>query len=318
MKKQLDVLAIGELNVDLILNNISGFPVVGKEIHAGDMVLTLGSSTAIFASNLSSLGLKVGFLGKTGDDSFGDLVKKSLISKNIDTSLVITEKSLSTGATIVLNYSEDRAMVTYPGAMDYLTIDDISDESLTKARHIHFSSLFFQPGIKNDIHILFKRAKDLGLSTSLDTQWDPTEKWDFDFRKILPFVDVFMPNEAEFLNIARVTDTNDALKLIGPFANNIVIKRSNRGSLLYNRHDGIIELPAYLNMDVVDAIGAGDSFNAGFIFRFVNGKPLKECLDFGNLTGALNTTAAGGTAAFASRKDIIKNIRKKFNISIEL
>lgn len=317
MTKQLDVLAIGELNVDLILNNISGFPVVGKEIHAGSMVLTLGSSTAIFASNLSSLGMKVGFLGKIGADPFGDLVKKSLVRNRIDTSLVITEKNLSTGATIVLNYSEDRAMVTYPGAMDYLTLNDISDEALMKARHIHFSSLFFQPGIKNNLHILFKRAKDLGLTTSLDTQWDPTEKWDFDYKKILPYVDVFLPNEAEFLNIAKAEYINDALKAIGPFANNIVVKRSNRGSLLHTKAGEVIELPAYLNREVVDAIGAGDSFNAGFIFRFVSGKPLKECLDFGNLTGALSTTVAGGTAAFASKKDIRENIMRKFNILIE-
>lgn len=316
--KQIDVLAIGELNVDLILNNINGFPVVGREILAGSMVLTLGSSTAIFAANLSSLGLKVGFLGKIGIDPFGDMVKRSLIEKGIDTSLIIPEKNISTGATIVLNYDEDRAMVTFPGAMDYLTIDDISDESLLKARHIHFSSLFYQSGIKNNIQILFKRAKDIGLTTSLDTQWDPSEKWNFDYKNILPFVDIFLPNEAELLYIAKMGNLKDAVKKLAPYSKNIVIKRGSKGSVLYSSTGEMIERPAYLNTDVVDAIGAGDSFNAGFIFKFVKGKSLQDCLDFGNLTGALNTTAAGGTGAFISKEHILNMIKTKFNISVNL
>ncbi len=314
--KQMDVLAIGELNVDLILNNISGFPVVGKEIHAGSMVLTLGSSTAIFASNLSTLGLRTGFLGKTGNDSFGELVRRSLAEKGIDTSLVITENNLSTGATIVLNYSEDRAMVTYPGAMDYLTIWDISDEALAKARHIHFSSLFFQPGIKDNIHLLFRKAKNMGLTTSLDTQWDPTEKWDFNYKKILPFVDVFLPNEAELLNIAGTRDISGAVEKIDAYANNIVIKKGSRGAVLHTAQGEWIEKEAYLNRNVVDAIGAGDSFNAGFIFRYVQGRSLEECLDFGNLMGALNTTAPGGTSAFVSKGKITENLKTKFNVSV--
>ncbi len=316
--KQIDVLAIGELNVDLILNNIEGFPVVGKEIQAGSMVLTLGSSTAIFAANLSALGLKVGFLGKIGIDPFGDLVKRSLVDKGVDTSLIIPEKSISTGATIVLNYEEDRAMVTFPGAMNYLTIDDISDESLLRARHIHFSSLFIQPGIKDNIHILFKRAKNLGLTTSLDTQWDPSENWDFDYENILPFVDIFLPNETELLNIAKMENLKDAVEKLAPYSKYIVVKRGSKGAVLNSSAGKMIESPAYLNTDVVDAIGAGDSFNAGFIFQFIKGESLSKCLDFGNMTGALNTTAAGGTGAFISKEQIQNKIKTKFNISVNL
>src|SRR5665647_1485018 len=133
--RKLDVLAIGELNVDLILNGIDGFAEIGKEKLASQMSLTLGSSTAIFSANLSSLGSKVGFLGKIGKDSFGALVRDSLIERGIDSSMVIVNKDVSTGATIILNYNEDRAMVTHPGAMDFLTIQDISDEQLMQAKH---------------------------------------------------------------------------------------------------------------------------------------------------------------------------------------
>lgn len=319
MKKyRFDVLAIGELNVDLILNHIDGLPVIGRERYAGSMALTLGSSTAIFAANLASLGSKVGFLGKIGNDTFGELVKESLIEKGIDTSLIIVEDGISTGATIILNFDEDRAMVTYPGAMDYLTSDDVRDEYLMLAQHIHFSSLFYQPGIRHNIHLIFKRAKELGLTTSLDPQWDPSEKWDFDYQNILPWVDVFLPNETELLHLTGVQKINDALEKLAPFAKNIIVKRGNKGAILRSETGEIFEMPAYLNTSVVDAIGAGDSFNAGFIFRFLKGESLQNCLDFGNLTGALNTTATGGTGAFMSKEHIRYTAKNKFNISIDI
>ena len=144
MAKQFDVIVVGELNVDLILNDIESFPEMGKEKIAGRMNLTLGSSSAIFASNLSSLGAKVAFLGKIGKDSFADLVLSSLEQKRVDTSMIIQDPDLATGATIVLNYGEVRAMVTHPGAMDFLGLDDITDELLERGAHLHFSSCFFR------------------------------------------------------------------------------------------------------------------------------------------------------------------------------
>jgi sugar/nucleoside kinase (ribokinase family) len=317
MKKfKFDVLAIGELNVDLIMNDIDGYPEVGKEVLAGSMTLTLGSSTAIFAANLSSLGSKAGFLGKIGNDSFGVLVKKSLSENGIDTSLIIAEDGLITGATVVLAFGEDRANVTFPGAMDSLTINDISDEILVSAKHIHFSSYFIQSGIRKDVEVLFKRARALGLTTSLDTQWDPSEEWDFDYRNILPYVDVFLPNEAEMLAIAGADNLTDAIKKLSPFGKNLVIKRGSRGALMWSEKGEEVEMPAFLNTEVVDTIGAGDSFNAGFIHMFVKGESTEKCLSFGNLAGAISTTAAGGTAAFKSRELIRKTAKEKFNITL--
>jgi len=126
MNKKFDILVVGELNVDLILNDIAGFPAMGKEILADEMALTLGSSSAIFASNISTLGASVAFLGKVGQDQFGDLVLDSLKRKNVNTQYIKRSTTAQTGATIVLNYSEDRAMVTHPGAMNELNMNDIT------------------------------------------------------------------------------------------------------------------------------------------------------------------------------------------------
>ena len=313
MSQKYDVIVVGELNVDLILNKIDGFPEMGKEKLADEMTLTLGSSSAIFASNLSALGAKVAFLGKIGKDQFGQLVLQSLQSRGVSTEFIIQDDQLNTGATIVLNYDEDRAMVTHPGAMNYLTIQDISASHLQQGRHLHFSSYFLQPGLKKDVGKMFKLAKELGLSTSFDMQWDPAEKWDLNPSDVLPFVDVFLPNRQELIYLTGQVNLKEAINHLGPQVKTVVVKMGNEGSLLVDRRKNLEKrLAAFKNDMVVDAIGAGDSFNAGFIFKFIQGAPLEECQRFGNLCGAINTTAAGGTTAFQDYRQIMNLAREKF------
>ena len=143
--KEFDVIVVGELNVDIILNRIDRFPEMGKEILAGRLDLTLGSSSAIFASILSSLGSRVAFIGKIGKDEFASTVLDSLQSKMVNTSNIFTSETHNTGATFVLNFDQDRAMVTYPGVMEDLKMEDIDWEFLSTASHLHFSSIFLQP-----------------------------------------------------------------------------------------------------------------------------------------------------------------------------
>ncbi len=313
MHVMFDVIVVGELNVDLILNRIEGFPEVGKEILADKMTLTLGSSSAICASNLSSLGAKVAFIGKLGNDIFGQhIVIEQLRQKGVDTSLIIINKVHKTGVTIALSYGEDRAMVTYQGAMAQMGLNDIDPHKLRLARHLHFSSYFFQPGFKGSLHHLFRQAKEAGLTTSLDVQWDPAEKWDLDLAQVLPYVDVFIPNEVELLNLTQMPDIDAAIAKVKDQCRYLVVKRSIQGSILC--YDGkIIRKEALLNKNVVDTIGAGDSFNAGYIFKFIQGCPPEECQEFGNLTGAVSTTKSGGTRAFNDYGSVIDIARRKLN-----
>jgi sugar/nucleoside kinase (ribokinase family) len=284
---------------------------VGKEILARAMTLTLGSSSAIFASNLASLGTRVGFLGLLGEDSFGDLTLASLQSKGVDTTAVLRMREHTTGATLVLNQGEDRAMVTYPGAMEHLTLAEITEARLRRARHLHFASAFLQPGLRPDLAALFRRAKACGLTTSFDPQWDPAEGWDLDLPAILPHVDVFLPNEQEAMNLTGQGDALQALEALRPFSNTVVVKRGNRGAMACSGRT-LVSRPAFLNEEVVDAIGAGDSFDAGFVHRFIQGEGLEACLVFGNLMGAVSTTAAGGTGAFKDLATTLAIAKERF------
>ncbi len=309
--KKYDCIVVGELNVDLILNQIDSFPEMGKEKIAEGMSLVLGSSSAILASNLSALGAKVGFVGKVGKDGFGKLIIDSLEQKGVITDNIIQAEGLKTGITVVMSFENDRANVTYPGAMNALTIDDISDDVLSQARHMHFSSVFLQPGIKKDLIPLFKKAKALGLTTSLDPQWDPQEKWDIDLNKLLQYVDFFFPNISELASITN----KDTLESMLPSLSNehhTIVKMGVEGAGHYT-NGKLKKVPAFLNNEVVDTVGAGDSFNAGFLYQYLQGAPIDDCLEFASLTGAVSTTASGGTGAFNSYEQLVEVMKDKFN-----
>jgi len=314
-EKKIDVIVVGELNVDIILNEIESLPVIGKEIMAGSMSVTLGSSSAIFASNLSALGPRVAFIGKIGKDNFADVVLTSLEGKKVDTTHVIKSASLSTGATIVLNYDQDRANITYPGAMNDLRLEDIDLEFLSSARHMHFANCFMQPGIRHDLTALFRHAKELGLTTSLDTQWDPEEKWELPLEELLPFVDVFLPNMAEFKFLSGSNTVEEGISKLKRSAHYIIIKNGSEGALAWDGRELLIQ-PAFKNDQVVDCVGAGDSFDAGFIKEFIRNLPLQKCLETGALTGAINTTRAGGTGAFENVETISKIALERFNYKL--
>ena len=316
--KRFDIASIGELNVDIILNGIESEPEIGKEKFARDMTVTLGSSTAIFAANAAALGSRVCFVGMIGRDNFGDLVRSSLERKGVDTRFLI-EGDTPTGATICMNYGEDRANLTYQGAMDVMGYDDIDPAVFDMAGHIHLSSLFMQSRLLRDIDRILDAAAARGVTVSLDTQWDPAETWQLDYRAVLPKVTVFMPNEKELRALTGQASLEEAIAEVTPWLGQaMLVKCGAEGSLLVRRDGSRTLLPAFLNQDVVDAIGAGDSFNAGFISAFVKGLPLEDCQETGNLTGAVNTTAAGGTGAFSSLEAVRAMCRNRFGQDIKL
>jgi sugar/nucleoside kinase (ribokinase family) len=248
-------------------------------------------------------------------DNFADQICSTLKKSGVDISNIIKSPEFLTGLTVAMNYDNDRAMVTYPGAMKDLRIGDISDEALHSASHMHLSSVFLQEGLKPDVTGVFKRAKELGLSTSFDPQWDPNEKWDVDLQKLLPYVDVFLPNKSELLQFTGCATIENALDALKPFCNVVVVKNGDKGALMWDKKK-LVTQKAFLNESVVDAIGAGDSFNSGFISRYTNHRPLPECLEFAALTGAINTTGAGGTSTFETLDKVKRIARERFNYKI--
>ncbi len=313
--KKFDVLVVGELNVDLILNQLERFPEIGKEIIADKMTFTLGSSSAIFASNLSVLGTSVCFCGMLGQDSFANKILADLTLKGVDVNFIKRSHTAATGVSVAFNFDNDRAMITHPGAMNELQEIDITDLMLSSAAHLHVSSIFLQQALKPGLITLFQRAKKLGLTTSLDPQWDPSEKWDCNWNELLKYVDIFLPNLEELKNITNQSNMKDAIESIKNFCNILVIKNGVEGAVIVTSNT-LFQQSSFLNNKIADAIGAGDSFDAGFIHRYLKDDAIQGCSEFAALCGAINTTRSGGTTAFADLDTVKRIALQKFNFDI--
>jgi sugar/nucleoside kinase (ribokinase family) len=287
-----DILVAGEINPDLILSgNIT--PEFGQaEKLVDSAALTVGSSSAIFACGAARLGLKVAYIGVCGDDVFGHFMLDEMSKRNVDISNVIVRSNDQTGLSVILNQGADRAILTHLGLIAALQASDISDALLSNARHLHIASYFLQTTLQPDLPKLFSRAHSLGLTTSLDTNWDPSNEWR-GFDELLSQVDIFLPNENEAKAIAHKEDVDSACKHLASKSKLVAIKRGADGALA-QMQDTFISVPS-IPVQVVDTVGAGDTFDAGFLFGYLNKWSIEKSLQLAAVCGALSTQFAGGT-----------------------
>jgi sugar/nucleoside kinase (ribokinase family) len=294
MKPPFDLLVAGEINPDLILTgNVD--PAFGQvEQLVDSAVMTVGSSSAIFACGAAHLGLRVAFIGVCGADPFGRFMLSEMDARRVDTSHILVRPDGQTGVSVILNQGTDRAILTHPGLIAALTASDVTDDLLRQARHLHVASYFLQSALQPGLPGLFDRAHSLGLSTSLDPNWDPSGAWR-GFDELLSRVDVFLPNEHEAFALTGTNDLELSLQHLGQSCKVVAIKMGAGGAIARSTEE-TARAPA-LKMDLVDTVGAGDSFDAGFLVGFLNGWRLQKTLQLAVACGSLSTRAPGGTAA---------------------
>jgi sugar/nucleoside kinase (ribokinase family) len=291
-----DVSVIGELNLDLIFYGLPQHLELDREHLATNLSLTLGSSSAIFAHNLACLGSTVGFSSSIGSDALGEICIERLAEAKIDLARVRRFDGKITGLTVILPQGKERYILTYPGTMAEFSIADLDLSYVFDAKHLHVASYFLQRAIQPSLAEIFREAKAAGLTTSLDTNDDPENRWPPEIQKLFPHLDILMPNENEACRMAGVDDIEKAIDFLASKVKILVVKRGAKGALVCSAGNRFTAAP--LSVEVIDAVGAGDSFNAGFLHKFVRGAKLEHCLAFGNVAAALSTTRGGGTEAF--------------------
>jgi sugar/nucleoside kinase (ribokinase family) len=289
-----DVITFGDMCVDLIVSGADVTPRFGQvEKLVEDYGVEMGGSCCLFACQAARLGLRAGILGRVGDDDFGRLILHRLDECGVDTRHVIVDPALKTGLGIALCQNGDRAILTYMGSICAIRPDDVSDDFLAAARHVHHGSFFLQTGLRPAMPGIFRRAKELGLSISLDTNWDPGERWNSTLAETLALTDVFMPNEQEALHITRSAGLEEAARQLRAWGISLAaVKRGAEGARVYDQQ-GMVErclTPAAGG----DSIGAGDSFDAGFLAGWLRGLPPGQCLDIACRCGRSVAGAAGG------------------------
>jgi sugar/nucleoside kinase (ribokinase family) len=304
MSTPYDVLVAGEINPDLILSGDvePAFGQVEKLVNSA--TLSIGSSSAIFACGAARLGLRVAFIGVCGEDIFGRFMLDEMRARAVDVDHVIVREGQQTGLSVILNRGHDRAILTYPGLIPALRGSDVPDSLLLQARHLHVASYFLQTELAPGLPDLFSRAQRIGLSTSLDTNYDPSEKWS-GFDELLPVTNIFFPNEREALSLSGEADVDAAAAWLKSRVETLVVKLGPLGTL------GImggqkIRVPS-IPVKVIDTVGAGDSFDAGFLYGFLNGWELGRSLQLACVCGALSTLKPGGTTGQPTLEEALKH-----------
>ena len=293
-EKLYDLIVAGEINPDLILTGdvLPEFGQVEKLVDSA--ALTIGSSSAIFACGAARLGLSVAFVGVCGDDVFGRFMLAEMQKRDVDVSNVLIRENGQTGISVILNRGSDRAILTHPGLIAAIRAEDVTDDLLRQARHLHIASYFMQTALQPGLPDLFRQARVLGLTTSLDTNYDPAEKWT-GFDELLSVTNVFLPNEKEALSLSGEVNVDVAADRLGSKVEALAIKLGAAGALGISgtQKVRVASIPA----KVVDTVGAGDSFDAGFLYGYLHNWRLEQTLRLACVCGALSTQKAGGTGS---------------------
>jgi sugar/nucleoside kinase (ribokinase family) len=295
-ERPIDCVVAGEANADLIMQGVPALEWNKEKTFAG-FDLILGGSSAITAFNLAKLGASVSFVGVIGRDALGDFVRGRLAAASIDLSHLKRVNRERTGITVWhSNLKGQRGGLTYPGTIPLLQANDVKSVLLAQTRHLHVGHYFLLEKIHQQAARLFRVAKELGLTTSLDCNYDPKEKWDSGIREVLRYTDIFFPNETEAKRLSGSRSVQSAAKLLGAMARVVVVKLGAQGALAYTEGKTILK-PAR-KVHVVDTTGAGDSFNAGYLARFLVGGSVAQCMSAGIAAASRCVTRVGGTAAF--------------------
>jgi sugar/nucleoside kinase (ribokinase family) len=294
---ELDLLVVGDCNPDLVLRGDDVEPVFGQvERVVEDAELTVGGSGAIAACGAARLGLRTALASMVGDDPLGGFMLGALDERGVDVSGVVMRPQARTGVSVVLVRGSDRAILTALGTISELTAELVDRQMLRAARHIHVSSYFLQHGLRPGLAGLLREARSAGASTSIDSNWDPREEWDGGLLDLLGETTILFVNVEEARRLAAVPDVEEAaLALSRDGSVLVVVKLGAEGALAVD--GGRINYSAAVAVEEVDSVGAGDSFDAGFLAGYLARQPTEESLRLANTCGALSMRAAGGIGA---------------------
>lgn len=291
-----DVLVYGPVFCDLIFTDLPSMPMLGREIYARNLTIAVGGS-AIVAVALHRLGARVGLIAELGSDALSQVTKGLLADMGLDLALIREHPTPLPQVTVALSFPEDRAFVTrFDRPSSPPDLSRILHESA--AKHLHLCSFLAVLDQPNAAHL----AHQNNMTISMDPGWDEEGLHNSRFLEIIPDLDIFLPSQSEACYIAQTESTETAIQRLAPDNGLIVVKNGKEGAIAYSgsHQESIVSLP----VDAIDTTGAGDSFDAGFIYAYVQGKPLRDCLRFGAICGALATTAPGGATATPTNKEV--------------
>jgi len=302
----MEVLCLGILVADVVAKPINDMPGRGKLALVDTMELHTGGCASNTAYGLNRLGVSTGLMGRVGSDGFGDFVAKYMEDAGIDIRGVKRSRSANTSATMVMVSSDgERTFFHYLGANAELCYDDVDFSIVRDAKILQISGTFLMPSFDgNPAARVLKKARDIGITTSMDTAWDSRGNWMKVLEPCLEYLDIFMPGLEEAQMITGKESPQDIIKSLLPYGiHTIIIKMGEKGS--YVRTKDIEEYIPIYKVDTVDATGAGDAFVAGFLAGVSQEMDHVRAARLGNAVGACCVTAIGASAGIRNMEETL-------------
>lgn len=301
-QKTYDVVTVGDVFVDIVMSGFATMPKFGEEVECERLQYEAGGGAAITACGLAKLGCKTALLAVVGNAD-SDWFRRRVEDCGVDVSHLVFHESEPTATTVSVSTNVDRAFFTYRGAnqlLPELFTDPALRQRMKQARHVHVAHVIAPSSLialANELH-------NAGTTLSVDVGWN--EDWLQDAHSLcaLQSVDVFFPNEREAELMTKQTEPEAMLQV---FANaglqTVALKLGANGSALLHEEEYFFAAPHQIVP--LDTTGAGDCFDAGFLFAWLRGKNPTECLRIANVCGALSTRTLGGIAAFPQPDEIL-------------
>lgn len=304
MQKKWDVYVYGDVNIDLVVPGVERLPEPGVEEEVPVMETFVGGGAALFSLGVAKLGLRPVFQGSVGRDMYGDSIRTIFRDIGVDDALLATDPEKKTGISISFTTQKDRCFLTYRGTNEGLSLRHMDLSQVPAARHVHVTGYAGRSN-HDEYRQVLEQIHEMGdVTVSFDVGWDSTGEWYEGIFELLPMIDVLFMNETECLHYTRCGTVEEGAAHLAEKAGMAVIKLGRKGAMAV-REGKRDFVPAY-TVKAVDTTGAGDSFNAGFIYGFLSGLPMEEALRCGNGCGALSVTQLGGNTAFPNRATLEK------------
>lgn len=308
-EKKWDAYVWGDVNIDLVIPGVGDFPKPGQEEEVDTMETFVGGGAALFTLGLGKLGLHPVFQGRVGDDCYGELITREFLKKNVDCRLLARSSTEKTGISISFTNEKDRSFLTYRGTNAGISIKEVLVDRVKEARHIHVTGYEGRVSHREYLKLLKRVKAETDATVSFDLGWDASGEWYKGIDQLFPYIDVLFMNETEAVHYSRKQTAREAAESFARSGGMAVIKLGNKGSLAVV--SGRYYEAAPFRVHTVDTTGAGDSFNAGFIYGFLKGLDPQECLEYGNGCGALNVTALGGNTGFPDTETLHQFIKSQ-------
>lgn len=301
-----EVIVAGGIYCDLIFSGLDNVPKLGEETRTRQFTMTVGGGAFITAAGLARLRVRTGLIAYVGGDLLGRFQLQRLRRAGLDTSRVTRHSELGAGLSVAFSTTDDRGFLTYPGcaASTGELLDAWPCDDGMPVKHVHFAGM--PPPFAARLPLLDRLRSD-GTTTSLDIGWNPKQYDSMEFREVVRRVTIFMPSWRDARWFTGCEEPEAALEALAGFAEVPVIKLGPEGAMAMQEGRALRVSPPAIT--AVETTGAGDAFDAGFLWAYLQGEPVDRCLLAGNICGALSTRAPGGTAAFPTLRELRQGMR---------